>query len=63
MPDKADELKIGDTVQVNSGAPAMHIVHKGTIRKDHIYCEWFDTDGNKQRDSFHKATLKKVDPS
>ncbi|BDU19971.1 DUF2158 domain-containing protein [Dyella sp. GSA-30] len=54
------EFKIGDTVQLKSGGPAMTVseLQEG----GRVFCEWFDNKENHQERSFVASTLDKYDP-
>ncbi|HVB78958.1 MAG TPA: DUF2158 domain-containing protein [Candidatus Binataceae bacterium] len=58
----ADEMKVGDIVQLKSGGPDMTIEHIDTWGSDHVSakCVWFD--GSKRKaEVFALAILKKAE--
>jgi uncharacterized protein YodC (DUF2158 family) len=52
-----NEFKIKDVVILNSGGPDMTIVEISRDDDDYVFCEWFNTNNEKQRSMFHYLTI------
>jgi uncharacterized protein YodC (DUF2158 family) len=59
----ADEIKVGDQVELKSGGPTMTVdsLGKPTIGAMQANCSWFDEKNKKQKASFPLTSLKRVD--
>ncbi|MBF0169404.1 MAG: DUF2158 domain-containing protein [Alphaproteobacteria bacterium] len=48
-------FSVGDTVRLKSGGPVMTIEK---MENDRIFCVWFDSKNELQRNGFHAPTLE-----
>jgi len=55
----ADQLKIGDTVELKSGGPDMTVID--VLPNGLIMCAWFDRDKS-SKETFPPDALKKTGP-
>lgn len=56
----AEQIKIGDVVQLKSGGAQM-IVHKIAANPEYVVCKWHDKDHKPHEDNFPASALKKVE--
>ena len=55
----SDQLKLGDTVVLNSGGPVMTVTGLNAGYSDHdIVCSWFLENGERKSDVFPPESLK-----
>lgn len=51
----------GDVVELNSGGPKMTVIGKSENDPNCLDCYWFDIAKNLKKNTFMRASLKRVD--